>query len=495
MTKLCVVVCGCFLLLLGFIPSSSVVHAKNCITLSRGKELKEYLPMSHVLLVLGGDEKEEAYLQLCNRLETTPESRSKDFEIAFVNDSNLKRHVMKSAKLPSLGMVETVKQFVKNQKQDFPTSYPEYILYHKQEQTTATEGGIRFGGSEKTADTVSNFVAQQLQRKNIGNFVYSLGTYDLVASQIVSSTGLVQKVWALAVARFIQVLFLQHPFSSKESQFERDLVQEYIRIGLKVVEKGTDYPSQQVTRLQNMMDNDSGENNSIGPDQRETLSQRIYTLQKFSEPIDVDPHDLEVFIMKMALNFVTLCLMLIMIPFVLMTTAEEEEEESRNEEMEEPKIDSPNEEEEEMEENNGDDNDEPIANFLTKQEKRALAMQRAKESMQADKQKVEQVKRKNHSNDQAEKDTSGLSESELNNLTVSELKDMLRDRGLKVSGKKAELIVRLVEHPNWVTAIRGWRAWISLLLDSIGEWVQPYEYYIYHVQNESSKINGPSFIE
>jgi hypothetical protein len=438
MTKLCVVVCGCFLLLLGFIPSSSVVHAKNCITLSRGKELKEYLPMSHVLLVLGGDEKEEAYLQLCNRLETTPESRSKDFEIAFVNDSNLKRHVMKSAKLPSLGMVETVKQFVKNQKQDFPTSYPEYILYHKQEQTTATEGGIRFGGSEKTADTVSNFVAQQLQRKNIGNFVYSLGTYDLVASQIVSSTGLVQKVWALAVARFIQVLFLQHPFSSKESQFERDLVQEYIRIGLKVVEKGTDYPSQQVTRLQNMLDNNSGGNNNIGPVQRETLSQRIYTLQKFSEPIDVDPHDLDVFIMKMALNFVTLCLMLIMIPFALMTKNEEEEdEESLNEEMEEPKIDTPNEEEEEVEDN-----------FLTKQEKRALAMQRAKESMQADKQKVEQVKRKNQSNDPAETDTSRLSESELNKLTVWDLKDMLRDRGLKVSGKKAELIVRLVEHPN-----------------------------------------------
>jgi hypothetical protein len=438
MTKLCVVVCSCFLLLLGCIPSSSVVHAKECITLSRGKELKEYLPTSHVLLVLGDDEKDEAYVQLCNRLETTPEPRSNDFVIAFVNDSNLKRNVMKSAKLPSLGMVERLKQFVKSEKEDFPTSYPEYILYHKQEQTTATEGGIRFVGSEKTADTVSDFVGQQLQRKKIGNFVYSLGTYDLVASQIVSSTGLVQKVWALAVARFIQVLFLQHPFTSKESQFERDLVQEYIRIGLKVVEKGTDYPSQQVTRLQNMLDNNSGGNNNIGPVQRETLSQRIYTLQKFSEPIDVDPHDLDVFIMKMALNFVTLCLMLIMIPFALMTKNEEEEdEESLNEEMEEPKIDTPNEEEEEVEDN-----------FLTKQEKRALAMQRAKESMQADKQKVEQVKRKNQSNDPAETDTSRLSESELNKLTVWDLKDMLRDRGLKVSGKKAELIVRLVEHPN-----------------------------------------------
>mgnify|MGYP003325906653 CR=1 FL=1 len=35
--------------------------------------------------------------------------------------------------------------------------------------------------------------------------------------------------------------------------------------------------------------------------------------------------------------------------------------------------------------------------------------------------------------------------SELSNLTVAELKDLLRDAGLPVSGKKADLIARLEE--------------------------------------------------
>ena len=40
----------------------------------------------------------------------------------------------------------------------------------------------------------------------------------------------------------------------------------------------------------------------------------------------------------------------------------------------------------------------------------------------------------------------GVEAPELGNLKVAELKEMLRDRGLKVSGRKAELVVRLQEH-------------------------------------------------
>ncbi|CAM9132669.1 unnamed protein product [Ascophyllum nodosum] len=42
----------------------------------------------------------------------------------------------------------------------------------------------------------------------------------------------------------------------------------------------------------------------------------------------------------------------------------------------------------------------------------------------------------------------GVEAPELGNLKVAELKEMLRDRGLKVSGRKAELVVRLQEHQD-----------------------------------------------
>ena len=40
-------------------------------------------------------------------------------------------------------------------------------------------------------------------------------------------------------------------------------------------------------------------------------------------------------------------------------------------------------------------------------------------------------------------DSSGSSSIDYSEMTVTELKDLLRERGLKVSGKKSELIERL----------------------------------------------------
>eukprot|EP00980_Cylindrotheca_fusiformis_P002593 scaffold612_cov98-Cylindrotheca_fusiformis.AAC.7 len=492
-------------MLLLLLLQDSTFAKKECITLNRGKELKEHVSKSHVLLILADgstssskkddddeeedDEEEEdndTYLQLCNRLETTPEARTKDFEIALVKDSNLKRLVMKSAQpaLPN-GILERMKQKVQlvlstiQQRQPEqesgskeskttsttttspPPKYPEYILY----KMNASEG-IRYLSSkeednnnleEATADEISDFVSQQLGRKKIGNFVYSLGTYDLIASQIVNTTGFVQQVWAYGVARFVQVLFLQHPILSKVfkssssmyNDFEYDLVQEYIKIGIKVVENGLDYPSKQVQRLQKMLD-DPDTSNNIGDLQKETLSQRIHILQKFSDPITVDPHDLDVFQMKMALNFLTLFLLIVMVPYVLMAKTDDDEDE----------------EDEKLGQEDNDDDDDATNDStkettttaatanpntpMSKQEKRALAIQRAKESMQADKEKVEQVKqqRKQQGGNSSPVPPPVFSESQLNAMKVTKLKELLSDRGLKTTGKKNELIDRLMQQSS-----------------------------------------------
>jgi hypothetical protein len=81
---------------------------------------------------------------------------------------------------------------------------------------------------------------------------------------------------------------------------------------------------------------------------------------------------------------------------------------------------------------------------MTKKDKRELAVQRAKASMQADKKKVEHTKAKKlQDKEPTEAPKTLFSEDELNRMTVIELKDLLRERGLKISGKKTEMVDRL----------------------------------------------------
>lgn len=472
---------------------------KECITsITRGKELKEFQSHSHVLAVLpstsGDAEDNEVYKELCQRLESTPFPRVKDFEIALIQDSNLKRKILNEATEPKLSILQTLKVqakkvitlIKKSEAEDQDIAEKEmklqFVLFQKQSSETSTpSSGVRFipketDGSEITADDVSEFVADQLKRKKIGNFVYSLGTFDLIAAQIMKhdQDSWQQALWAKGLARFVKLLFWQGrlPFRGTEgTEFEEGLIEEYLKVGFKVLEKGKDYPSQQVSRLKNMLEN---EDNKLGELQKESMSQRVYILQKFAEPLTFEDADVKSFILKMAMHVGTFMLILVLIPLLLMTDADDDDHEQEEEGdevkeenspeevreddvgeelVEEQMMDDPDQEEEDDvgdEDDAGTDEKDESSKLLTKQERRALAIQRAKEAMQADKEKVQRTKENAASNatdemapNRNEKETLHR-EEELSAMTVMELRTLLRERGMRQAGRKSELVDRLL---------------------------------------------------
>ena len=95
-------------------------NAKECLTVSRGKELKQLVKKSNVLVILqeasSGDDEEESEepptvgSELCDRLKVTPEARVEDMDVVLVSDKILQTKVWSSSiaapsdVLPSLGL-------------------------------------------------------------------------------------------------------------------------------------------------------------------------------------------------------------------------------------------------------------------------------------------------------------------------------------------------------------------------------------------------------
>lgn len=500
-----------FLLLWSLWSSPFVSSSKECISLSRGKELKQYLETSHVLVVLSDktsqddvdddedDDNNTIYKELCQRLSSTPAGRVQDFEIALVTDSNLKRHIIKSSKTVSSSMTSWMgpflngyvdmaqaklskllvefKAIVPKEYQDYvPTilsppstlspyepTFPEYVLYNHE-----TGSILRYEGKEINADTISDFVSRNLNRKKIGNFVYSLGVYDLVAAQIMTTTGYQQWLWAKVAAPLIQWLFLQpslfsSPFATND--FQTELVQEYVKTGLKVLEKGIEYPSIQVDRLERMLEDS---NDSISDLQKEKLNQRLYTMKRFQSPITLGENDVMLFLIKLGLNLAMLISIMILIPMVFMP-AEVDDDDDDDEGAKETALQTAEEELMNQEPNGIEEAEEEEIIFeqdmvevepevqqvkpkaLTKKEKRAQAIARARASMQADKERVEKVRAKKQKaaaqvSATTTTSTTAYTEAGLKKMKVVELKELLRSLSLKQTGKKAELIDRILEH-------------------------------------------------
>lgn len=387
-----------------FFLASSVVVAKDCGTVSRGKELKQMIAKSNVLVVLPKEETDTK--ELCERLQQTPDARVKDLEIVTVADHNLQRKVWESSRPAPVGLVDRVwfavesrVPFLKKVRGKPSTTTtttsletPAFVLFVQGDSYDQGEG-LRYTGEDVSADAVSTFLAMWLQTKKLGSYVYSLGTYDLIASQTMTwvhqygAQGLVPRLWVHGVGRVTR--YLVQPASMP---FEAELAQMYISSASKVLEHGPDYPKTQIDRLERMLGDDD---TKISPLKREELSQRMFVWRKFAEPTEVSKDDFYKFVGRLVLNLLSVVAMAVMIPMLLFTKEEYEEEE----EEEQP------EEEDEGKESNGDE-DTPAdvdaseehttteTTSMTKEEKRAAAIQRAKQSMEEDKKKVEAVKAK-----------------------------------------------------------------------------------------------------
>ena len=375
---------------------------KACVEddIQRGKELKKYVLKNHVLVVLQKEEEEDdddsdddedstsnnEYKDLCERLHNTPIDRVKDFEIVEVQESTFRKKVLAKASPPPVSFIDQMKELsglgvVEKSKEEPTTSekpnYPEYVLFHKGNFDSA----LLYTGEDKSANAISDFVALHLQRKKLGNFVYSLGTYDLITSQFVKNINESNPIMmdsqdlpyykALVWAYIGQMMSLaQHYRPDKllstlvtrgevrEDYKETEkLVNTYVKTMFQMLEKGKDYPSQQITRLQNMLESDS---DNLSDLKIEQIQQRIYTLNKYVDDVPVvQAEQVRSFIMYTAVNATLWVLMIIMIPMLLLTSEDYEDEGDDDEEevVEGEGVKDESREEEEEERNGSGDTD------------------------------------------------------------------------------------------------------------------------------------------
>ena len=129
-------------------------------------------------------------------------------------------------------------------------SSPKYMLFHKGETSSSSMEGIHFVQGEmkndddeptKTANDVSNFVSLQLQRKKIGNFIYSLSKFDLIAAMVMKTSysnedgAGVSAIQSYAWAYTAKILaWLQHWNTSNHLSFNAELSELYAKTSLKI---------------------------------------------------------------------------------------------------------------------------------------------------------------------------------------------------------------------------------------------------------------------
>ncbi len=429
-----------FRLLTLLVVSLTVTTAKECGTVSRGKELKQLVGTSHVLVAMTTSGDDSSTKDLCERLQQTPDVRVQDLEIVTVADHNIQRKVWDLSRPAPDGWMDRlwfrVESFIpslqKLRKDDTSLVTPSFVLFMK--GTSYDQGrGLRYTGDDMSADTVSTFLASWMQTKKLGNYVYSLGTYDMIAAQTMvwvekyGTSSLLPRLWVHGAGRVTR--YLVQPTSM---EFETQLAQMYIASATKVLQHGSDYPQSQVKRLERMLgDQDS----NISPLQREDLSQRLYIWRKFAEPMEVSNDDLYKFVGRLLLNLFSVLAMAVLIPLLLFGQEPYEEEEVAEDDANEKDI---TDKEDTKEQESFAIND----SAMTKEEKRVAAIQRAKESMEDDKKKVEAVKSKKQQGSCAVEQH--YSREELNDMTVLQMREILREKNERVSGSKSELIDRIL---------------------------------------------------
>jgi len=492
-------------LLLNLSILTSIV-GKECGTATRGKQIKEMTKTSHVLVALLEDDNKKdddsVWKGICERFSQTIDSRVTDFTMVSVVDPSTQKKLWEQSRpAPNTGyqrilyQMETflpnvIKKKLTESNLLRPTktkpSLPSYILF-QQGTSYESASGLRYPKGENeeeettvTVDNLTTFVSQWLNQKKIGNFVYSLGVYDMLAAQTMSLIETYghehwkSKLWVYGIFRMCKYVL------PTNMEFERELKEMYEKSAKKILEGGgSRVVIVQIERIERMLDEKNNKKTVISPLQREQLSQRLYIWKRFSEPITLSSDDMKQFLFRMVMNIVSVVGIAILIPFLFLTTGTTEEEEEEEADATAEDGDEKKEEEvvkEEKQEDEAEDSDTrdlgvvvkeesvededlkeeeeeetptPKKQALSKKEQLAIAQAKAKAMMADDKAKVKSVlerKKKNHGGKENLVQPAGpqYTADSLHVKTVVELREILKKNGLPVSGKKQDLVDRIL---------------------------------------------------
>ena len=388
--------------------SSSPVSAKKCIKISRGKQLKKKLESSHVLVALAPNDEATVYKELCEYLEKTANVRVGDFEIALVEDKPAQKNLLSKSAPPKetfvSSLMEKVDKLFKKKEEELeePTldiaPEEQYILFHQ----NTNQGVLYEPKSELTASSVASFVSDQLDRAKIGSFLYSYGMYDNIASQFMNTDqDFMQKVWVKGV--FPMFTFM-HKMQGSLKEYEKETLNLYVQIANKVMEKGKDYPKTQMTRLENML---KDEDNKISELQKEKMAQKMHILKQFAEPKVFTADEQKEFYKSLGFFFMPYVMLILFLPLMMM-----DDEDDKKKEQEQVKK---------------------AEEDLEKEEEEAEAKDEALQGAE------EELLREDAAN--GEEDTAAV-DKDYADMTVKELREILKERDETVYGRKAELIER-----------------------------------------------------
>eukprot|EP00523_Entomoneis_sp_CCMP467_P016519 CAMPEP_0168784296 /NCGR_PEP_ID=MMETSP0725-20121227/10146_1 /TAXON_ID=265536 /ORGANISM="Amphiprora sp., Strain CCMP467" /LENGTH=334 /DNA_ID=CAMNT_0008834335 /DNA_START=49 /DNA_END=1053 /DNA_ORIENTATION=+ len=296
-------------LLLG---SSSVAARKNeCQDIKDLKELRNLLKEHDVFVTLIDDddlaeENKKAYDELCNRLTATPSERVGSLAMGKIKVTKENRKVAKV--LLGEDDAKTLKD-----------KGPEYFAILKNAALSTPEEAIRFQGEEKSADPLTDFIAEKIpDTGRLGTWVYSLDHFDTLASLFVQAEP--DTFWRKALAYCAKGL----TYTMQIRTETKPIADIYANAMMKSIDSA-EYFKKQVERLEKMLENDA---NKMSLQKKEELTQKIHTLQKFTEPKEVTKETYWKFFTQVVMTLLSMVLLppLLLMSVYSMIFGEDEEE-------------------------------------------------------------------------------------------------------------------------------------------------------------------------
>ena len=163
--------------------------------------------------------------------------------------------------------------------------------------------------------------------KRIGSFVYSLGHLDFIAANLVRARKndhppWQQKAWAYSAKLFAVMTSV---FATPHNQ---EVAEIYVKTCFAILNRGLAYPENQVERLERLLQDTT---NNVSALQKENLQQKVYTLKKFIDPVEVGEKDTRNFVLSVLLNLGLLLAVLFLIPVLLFPSRQEEKDDDEDE--------------------------------------------------------------------------------------------------------------------------------------------------------------------